>query len=121
MVLSFVGSRLALLRPRLRRLFSSTTSAVMTPTTSQVLKEKSPGCSTGAKAGTGVGVGQGATLAILGIGLWIFHGRKRRGNDGEKEPSELAKLRTLLRGMRFMNSTPILSLRKTAFKGHVHN
>lgn len=58
-------------------------------------EEKSPSFSTGAKTGTGVGVGLGATLAILGIGVWILHGRKRRGNDGEKEPSELAETRSL--------------------------
>lgn len=79
---------------------SSTTSAGMTPTTTtetttQVSEEKSSGLSTGSKAGTGVGVGLGATLAILGIGFWILHGRKRRGNDGGKEQSELAETKNL--------------------------
>lgn len=80
--------------------FVSSTTSVMRPTTTtetttQVSEEKSSGFSTGSKAGTGVGVGLGATLAILRIGFWILHGRKRRGNDGEKEPSELAETKNL--------------------------
>lgn len=34
-------------------------------------------------------------MVILGIGFWILHGRKRRGNDRGKEPPELAETKNL--------------------------
>ncbi|KGO36171.1 hypothetical protein PEX1_030300 [Penicillium expansum] len=87
------------------------TSAVVKSTTTPTLEseEKSPGFSTGAKAGMGVSVALGVILGFLGIGFWILHRRKRRGKDGGKEPSELAETQsiTLRHAIHELESNPV--------------